>query len=120
MITASPEIVNVSIAFPEYIGLSTVRPSEIDTISWIIGIFLLAASLAPISLPLGDAEIRIFPSQTEFNAALQDPPSKISKQSPTTEITFSTPFISDASDAAFPLGQITMDFEPTLDAAPIN
>ena len=82
--------------------------------------FLLAASLAPISLPFGDAEIKILPSHTVFNAVLQAPPSKISKQSPTTEITFSTPSIHAASDSALPFGQITIDFEPILDAAPIN
>ena len=88
--------------------------------SCIIGIPLFAAIIAPISLPFGDADITIVPSQTELIAEDQALPSNRSKQSPLTEITFSTPFIFDASEAPFPLGQITVESPPIFEMAPIN
>ena len=95
-------------------------PSVIETTSWIIGISFLAAILEPISLPFGDAEIKIISPHIDEIAEAHAPPSKILKQSPFAEITFSTPFIFAASVAPTPFGQITVELEPILAAAPIS
>jgi len=80
----------------------------------------LAAILEPISLPFGDAEIKIISPHIEDNAEAHAPPSKTLKQSPVAEITFSTPFILAASEEPTPFGQITVELEPILAAAPIS
>ncbi len=95
-------------------------PSANSVASWTIGMPRLAAIRAATSRPIGLADARITPLHTELIAEAHAPPSNVEKQSPTTEITFSTPAIVAASAAPMPPGQMTVEPLPRDDAAPTS